>query len=432
MIWNRTRKWGAPLLLILMISFLPGARADEAKGPFRRTSDVTLHRTVRTWLDHFTVGGVNTVIGGGNVLIALIARAVTGEGIRMSVSDSNHGQQVLVKGGSLNWGFDYSLGLFNNGAHAIAAKHEAGHSQQSSTVGPIYLPLVGLDYLIEGNRSGNFVETWANIEARVYDDHSITFPVQVGTGVLDVGGKTVPYLLIRASIDERVDDERRGTRLQKIHEWLRTEITVPAAREGYEESGEIPVGFEIDLLRKTVWAGTHIVSNRLHALDFEVHTRQNYGRAIHTPMLNILHYNALRWASELGLTYEYDDIVRVALSAGGGLSGDGFVATADGSLFDEGEHGFHLGGSVNGSLRVTILEYLTIYGAIEQYWLVNYFKRASIEAGITNSFRLTSNGVPDLLNHLDFTARYRFEEWTLGGGRRESVHRADLMGGFRF
>ncbi len=379
------------LNLILSLTISHSIAADR-KGPFQSTTNLTFHRTILNWFDNFTIGSVNTIVGAGNVTIAFIAN----DNVSISMSDDNR-QQLLVENGSLRSGTHYSLGIFNNGGGYV--NHEAGHSQQSASLGIAYLPVVGISYLIEGEHDA-LVEKWANAEASIRDAYSITTPFQIGYGHLDRDGKALPFVVLKFSIDERAD-YKGEVQLQKIYEWLKTEVLLPLAQnESY------PLGFETNLLEKTV--------RTLYTYRFRYN--QNVGLALYTDQkylnlkLNSLDkqyiFAPLKYELEAGVAYLVNDSFKVELRVGGGAHAE-YASSSDQNRTNY-EEGWAVGFRAQASLNFTFFDYATLYGKYSHQRVLGKLTRDEFSFGLTNRLRTTTNGAPNSLNYVDFNLEYQY------------------------
>jgi hypothetical protein len=134
-------RW-ASILAILCLALAAGSAQAEDK-------DVV----VVQWVDHFTYGLPNTVVG---LLYGATGTAfnrifdsdyASKPGVRLDRS----GQQIVLEGSGWVRGYEQNSGLFHFSKHSGSEEeHEAGHGKQSGLLGPLHLIANGTDFLIEG------------------------------------------------------------------------------------------------------------------------------------------------------------------------------------------------------------------------------------------------------------------------------------------
>lgn len=111
-----------------------------------------------TLIGNLTWGLANTIIGAGVVLAAIAVSPFTRYVDLPSFKLSKSGMQIYVDvTGMSPIPGKMSLGLFeldNASSFDFASHHEAGHAIQSALLGPFYLPVVLITYLISGFDSG--------------------------------------------------------------------------------------------------------------------------------------------------------------------------------------------------------------------------------------------------------------------------------------
>ncbi|MFH1261847.1 MAG: hypothetical protein V1495_00135 [Pseudomonadota bacterium] len=387
----------------LALLFLAGILlAQPSHAQDRRPS--TLPRIVINWIDNLSIGSINTAIGAGNLVVAFVAQPFTDDDVRISCN----GVQICVRTYALRATAAHSLGLFSFGSSS--QDHEAGHSLQSGSLGPLYLPTVGFTYLAHGRIGGySVVEHWAELEGdalagarKLYQTTSLP---QIGFGELRSDDVHVPYLILKFTLDDRLDQEYSDYRLQKTYEWLKTQLLIPV-REHIKTNGrKLPMTLETNVLTKTVRLGAgdgwpdHWGNQPRVALD----TEQQYGRVRSDGLLGLTHVNALSWAAKLGFNYIMGKgDTQITAVAGGGISLDRVTPHSERGLFDRVENRNGIGTSLAASLDFRLFEYLTVYGTIEQYGLAETLKRKQSSIGLHNRLRPSSAAVPAILSRLEF------------------------------
>ncbi|MBI3543754.1 MAG: hypothetical protein HY075_10825, partial [Deltaproteobacteria bacterium] len=148
------------------------------------------------WFDHFTYGLINTAIGVPVALTGLVVNSLRGDRPRVSIDST--GQQIKLNS-NVN-GFNYSTGVFHHGDCCDA--HEAGHGKQSAVLGPAYLPLVGMTYLIQGMDVG-VVEDWANAWQDLGSTMENNNVLRTEVEVRDRDGKSTTRVGLNFTIMER-------------------------------------------------------------------------------------------------------------------------------------------------------------------------------------------------------------------------------------
>ncbi|MBI3555958.1 MAG: hypothetical protein HY074_06830 [Deltaproteobacteria bacterium] len=158
------------------------------------------------WFDHFTYGLINTAIGIPVAITGIIANAVTRHQVPRVTFDST-GQQIRISSSNLN-GFDYSTGAIHHGSCCDA--HEAGHGKESGVLGPAYLPVVGLTYLIQGMDVGvmeDWADAWQDLGKTMVNNH----PYRVEFDVRSRDGSTTNRVGLNFVLLERASKVNVGS-----------------------------------------------------------------------------------------------------------------------------------------------------------------------------------------------------------------------------
>jgi hypothetical protein len=170
------------------------------------SSEQSIDIKVLTWVDHFTYGAFNTAVGIPLAITGVIVNKIKGENPEFYIDKT--GRQLVIDSAALNSGA-YSTGAIHHGSGGDA--HEAGHSHQSGVLGPLYLPVVLIDYAIEGH-TGSVVERWADRWADLSTSMVNTHPVNFLVGFYDQQGHIYARLGANASLVERSTRAEVGNR----------------------------------------------------------------------------------------------------------------------------------------------------------------------------------------------------------------------------
>lgn len=143
-------------------------KADEvapAAPSAGSTSSGSSFLNFATILSNLVWGLPNTIVGGAIAAVSMIASPIF-KGEMPTFSASPNGKQIHVGNSILPLpGYEMSLGLFhldsNDYTGGSVAAHEGGHADQSALLGPLYLPVIGVDYA-KNSHSGSFMEDWAD------------------------------------------------------------------------------------------------------------------------------------------------------------------------------------------------------------------------------------------------------------------------------
>lgn len=134
----------APLRLGINPS-LPGPLHVPAASAVPLKSGTSMRQSNHwTWLGNLTWGLCNSILGLTASLLFCIPPLLFGKLPKIGLSPT--GEQILVQTPVAF--IPFSLGIFHIGQNDSKAKHETAHSRQSAALGPLFLPLIAVDYLI--------------------------------------------------------------------------------------------------------------------------------------------------------------------------------------------------------------------------------------------------------------------------------------------
>ena len=146
------------------------------------------------WFDHLTYGSANTVLGivyaGSGVVYNRIFRReeTSSPGFRLDET----GQQIVIKGSGFLLDYQQSSGAIHMGSNeGESDEHEAGHGKHSGLLGPLYLPITALDFLIEGYHEKNLMESWADSQMNLGSTMRNYQPLQLRLEFIDRNGKSM-------------------------------------------------------------------------------------------------------------------------------------------------------------------------------------------------------------------------------------------------
>jgi hypothetical protein len=109
-------------------------------------------------------GLINTAVGVGIILVAAVASPFSSYVDFPSFQVADNEFQIWVGlRGMVHWDSAFSMGtwIFGGSSMQMSVAHEGGHSFQSAVLGPFYLPMVGVSYLLQGHKD-SFMERWAD------------------------------------------------------------------------------------------------------------------------------------------------------------------------------------------------------------------------------------------------------------------------------
>lgn len=430
------------MLLLLALSFQVSAQDPDEGNPFRRrVSRNSIARKIISFVDHTTVGAIQTIVGLGHITYVAISEGPSAISVH-STEDTEifqiHGEDQTFNGAA------YSMGLFQIGD--FSERHEGGHSVASAVLGPLYLPTVALSYLFQGHGS-SFMEDWADVEAYDMGDIYTTGQVQVGYGLIDINGENHDVLVIQMSIDENQEGGDGMLSIYKAYHWLQSKVTLPLTKHLAQQPQNReaqPVYVEIDLLEKDITmlynffqAGNFSESGADHNLGVRIDTEQRYAHIETDPLYQMLHTQALSWKANYGFAYAFRDAFSISVTGGVQASIDilspNVFYDTENNYFDQ-RQAFVTGG-FQAEFRMTFAEYLTAMAGIERTWATTSVPYRRYYAALTNEFRNPGrNRRWAFLQALEMGVEYSREEIDFGTPSRPTRRVNRLQGtlGVRF
>jgi hypothetical protein len=393
-------------VLSLMILGMTSMQAwsQTAEGPYGEAKNANLAQKIVHVLDNSTVGAIQTVLGASHILVFGILNPIRGKKFGVDTYNSKKSEisQLVVKTNAINAGA-YSLGLFQVGdAHH---DHEAGHSVASAALGPLYLPMVGLSYMIEGHWD-SFFEAWADMEGDP-EGYLNTTSAQIGLGRTEFNGEQADVVVMKFKIEQRQVQREENVESDKVLQWVNTKVIVPMLRK--QGGDEKPFLVEVDLLRKRLNLVVDNIDIYLigdQGLKINILTEQRYLSIENNPVLNRIHVKALDWSTQIGLQYNLSNKLFITPRLGVGLGAGGF--SQGGSLF--GKYDLAASISVLASLEINIMKYATISGQAQREWFTNGMSKTTYTGQVHNEFRDPFKKI-GFIQYLDFSAGHKTETW---------------------
>ena len=266
--------------------------------------------------DNATVGAVQTVIGASH--IAWYAVFEGGADFEIHRDEMTEVTQFSIENSPPFFNGAYSLGLFQIGGYAH--DHEGGHAVASATLGPLYLPTVGLSYLFEGHYN-SFMEDWADLEAYSNVGYNPMKDMEVGVVKVEADGKKYNAVVFQYSFDQVQSAKRGSLQSDKVYQWFNTNILVPLASKN-QDIETVPV-VEFDLLKKEV---NDIIDNIAiylggdQDLRWQIKTSQEYLSYDRNTLLDVAHTKISSWQASYGLIYNLNKKIQLEANAGVGLA----------------------------------------------------------------------------------------------------------------
>ncbi|MCP4913379.1 MAG: hypothetical protein GY909_09675 [Oligoflexia bacterium] len=266
--------------------------------------------------DNATVGAVQTVIGASH--IAWYAVFDGGPDFEIHRDEMTEVTQFTMENSPPFYSGAYSLGLFQIGGYAH--DHEGGHAVASAVLGPLYLPTVGLSYLLEGH-SSSFMEDWADLEAYANAGYFNMNDVEVGVVQVEADGKKMNAVVFQYSLNQEQHVNSRGLESHKVYQWFNTNVLVPLASKN-QDIETIPV-VEFDLLKKEVNLVMDNIAIYLSGdqdLRWQIKTTQEYLSVDRNSLLDIAHTKISSWQASYGLIYNLNKSIQFEANAGVGIA----------------------------------------------------------------------------------------------------------------
>jgi len=376
------------LLLLICLIFTSLSFAQE--GPYsKRLSKATVAQKIVNLIDNSSVGAIQTTLGASHIIMYAVLNPISGNGfVKMETHNDEKSEvsQIVIDEDIPWFSGAYSLGLFQVGG--AYHDHEGGHAVASGSLGPLYLPAVGLSYLFEGHGSSLF-EDWADLEARA-TDYSLTGDIQVGYASIDQGGEKRNAIVFKASIDQTQFNEGYDIESHKTLSWLNTTIMKPMVNKMNNGSAP-PILFEVDVLRKKI----DVIADNLAIYlggDSEIRTviktDQRYLSLSRDVLQERVHLKLMDWSAEFGFEYNLEDIVKITPHAGLTASA-GFWTDKGASrdfLRDE-KFDFTANAGIKAGLDIKVLDYVTWENEWAKNWYLNGMVHKSFYSGVSNERR---------------------------------------------
>jgi hypothetical protein len=329
------------------------------------------------WFDHFTYGLVNTAVG---IPVALAGMAgnwiVNGTPPRIGIDST--GQQIVLPTAPWN-SFNYSTGALHHGDAADA--HEAGHGKQSGVMGPAFLPVVGLTYLIQGLDVGvmeDWADAWQNLGATMVNHQ----PLRVDVEVRDRDGQTSERLGLNFVVLERASRVDIGGRrsdagdnpTEVVYKYGRVGvyILVPPGPEGASAGNHwggpntiFPARVEGTVMEKDFFARWNVVGGIFSVLADS--QEKTLSAAVDFTDQRV---QAKFLSQVLGFGVRVGDVTKVALDvmgrAGADVEGLWFLNAGAGAIAQS--PGVMVTAGLGAEARLHVLQYVELYGKIMREW----------------------------------------------------------------
>ncbi len=407
-------------------SYVSPYKRHKTYGPFRNnTLTGNLGQKIIHLVDNSTIGAVQSALSILHIPYSFIDVSLIGDrnGRRLLKFDSYNSPnseivQFVVKGNPINSGA-YSLGVGQitpEGYEGIQ-DHEAGHSVASSSLGPLYIPVVVATYA-NNHGHGGFVEDWADMEGNP-KDYALTGSIQSGLANIDVNGEKVTVLLLNLAINQTQQQSEAGHYAHldslKIYDWLKTELKFnlgSSLAEDCDCDQEIINEASISLLEKQLEL---VIADDLtseHGLSGLIQSAQTYGQVRFTK--DGIEVVPMRWNASLGLELNPERGLKVQLSAGPTLGG---IYRND---------NFSLMGGASVKIGLDYKDYVRLSNTTDWEFHSNgdYAFRNTTELSNKNRDIRRNFGA---LHYIDFGLKHQYEELDLGS---EGQVRSNYLGGF--
>ncbi len=315
------------LMLSLLITLLPlNSFADQKSN----TAKKVVHL-----FDNATVGAVQTVIGATHILWYMIFDR-DGAQLQLHNNEETEVIQMGIENAPPFHSGAYSLGLFQVGGYAH--DHEGGHSVASATIGPMYLPTVGLSYLFEGH-SNSFVEGWADLESSG-DGYTMMSDFTVSPGQIKIEDKEYNVVAFKYSLNEEQIAKGYGLESEKVYKWFNTNVVIPLV-DKRSDIESVPI-IEFDLLKKElnlIVDNIYLYLGGEQDLRWQIKTSQEYLSYDHNKILDIVRSKVSSWQASYGLIYNINEQIQFDVNAGVGIA----YEQLNFNSIDKKERGFSLG-----------------------------------------------------------------------------------------
>ena len=378
-------------IFVASVSLSLSSYAQQGTGPYKRESKANIAQKIIHVVDNSTVGAVQTVIGAGHVLVFAAMRPFTKDtyfevspamkAYSANKATGNEVSQIRIDS-SLPW-FNgaYSLGLFQVNPEDYVEDHEGGHSVQSAALGPLYLPTIGLSYLMESH-SGSFMESWADLEAEAAPFMN-TANAKVGIGSTSINGVKTNVVIFDFSIEQRQVMGDEDLKTDKMLNWVNTKIVKPLTSKNSPSAQ--PTLIEFDLVTKrlnVVVNNVNLYLGENQSVKLDILAEQRYVHIEREPELNRLHIKALDWATQYGFQYNLGNVLKVTPRLGVGLSAD--MIKNDQAI---NKYAYTASASLIGSTEVKVFDYVDIKGQYKRTYYLNGDRQTTMSASVGNSIR---------------------------------------------
>jgi hypothetical protein len=385
------KKLKALLTLAVVCATIPSAQV-RAEDPI--DEDVL----IVGWVDHFTFGLPNTAIGLLMIPYTAIDAAVSGR--RMSIEIDASGQQIALNGMSGCCASAFSLGAFNHGGRHDF--HEAGHSRQSAVLGPLYLGVVGLDYLINGHY-GSFLERWADDWAhldqsmREGNPVDLTLEVRTDNGTQTIRFGTSVVLLEQSS---RRFIRRRGGRdrgAPAMTSWRYGRIRAEGSVGFGENGGDPNFAFGASLFERDFEIVYPIAD---HILGIRVDSQQRTLDFSYDPALSRADLDIISQDYGVGMRVGDPQVLALDVTGRAGMELQQRWHLSGGilGLSETPAMGFNVLGRVAAEARIMVMNVVEVFGRVVREWSTDGSRREEEAVGI---------GTPQIFQSHVETARDR-------------------------
>lgn len=321
-------------LIVLMVCLMPFNSFASSKS---NSAKKIIHL-----VDNATVGAIQTVIGATHIVWYMIFDK-NGPEIEIHNDEKSEVMQIGIENPPPFFSGAYSLGLFQVGGYAH--DHEGGHSVASATLGPLYLPTVGLSYLAEGPFNA-FVEGWADLEAHG-EGYEVINDFSVSPGSIQVDGESYDVIAFKYSLNEEQKTRGYGLESEKVYKWFNTNIMIPIVNKNADIES-VPV-VEFDLLKKElnlIVDNIYLYLGGDQELRWQIKTSQEYLSYDKNSILDIVRTKAASWQASYGLIYNLNDSVKFDANVGVGMAYESVKFNS----VDKEESGFSVGTKVDFNL----------------------------------------------------------------------------------
>ncbi len=341
------------------------------------------------WFDHLTYGAINTAIGIPLGLTGMVINEAR-SGEPSSIHFDETGQQLVFKNGSLNFPYEYSTGAIHHGIGEADA-HEAAHGKQAGNLGPLFLPAVGLSYLLQGMDEGvmeEWAEEWKDLGKTMNNKRPLTLRFEMGSrdgkSLTKIGANFV--MLERAS---RLNIQHAGKSFPTtvVYKYGEIGIHAPLSSLGEQTGTEdlchcsrgTPLIIEGALLKKDFQAQWATMAKAIKIL---IDSKQETGALKIDFDYKRLDAKLLSHILGIGVRLGYKETMALDLigRAGGNLKGVWSLGVGSKMKSDL---GVTLTGQVEAEARFHLMDWAEVYGKIEREVGTSGYAREAEVVGAT-------------------------------------------------